>query len=82
MESDGSLSRSQAHVTRSSPEPDESSPYPHISLISILILPSHLRLGLPSSLLSHFPTYIFYACAISPMNATFPAHVILLIWLP
>jgi hypothetical protein len=52
---------------------------PHtISLRSILILFTHLRLGLPSGLFpSDFPTNILYDCRFSPIRAAFPAHHIL-----
>jgi len=47
----------------------------HISLGSSLILPSHLRLDLPSCLLtSSYEQHLLF----STVHATFPAHVILL----
>jgi hypothetical protein len=57
----------------------ESSPCPRpISWRSILILSCHLRLGLPSDLLSGLPTTFLYAPVLSPIRATCPAHLILL----
>jgi hypothetical protein len=51
-------------------------PHP-IFLRSILILPTHLHLGLPSGLFpSYFPTNIVYAFPFSEIGATCPAHLI------
>jgi hypothetical protein len=56
----------------------QSHPIP-ISLRSILILSTHLHLGLPSGLFPHgFPTNILYAFLCSPSLAICPDHLILL----
>ena len=64
-------------ITFPYPEPDRSRPRPHpTSRKSILILSSHLRVGLPSGLLpSGFLPKILYAPFISPICATYPAYL-------
>jgi hypothetical protein len=63
MEAEGSLPQSQVSATCPIPEPDQSNPCPHpTAWRSILILSSHLCLGLPSGLFPlGFPTKTLYA---------------------
>ena len=66
------------HLSLSGASPMQSI-YPHpTSWRSILILSTHLRLGLPSGLFhSGFPTKTLYTPVSLPIRATCPAHLIL-----
>ena len=68
---------SVCHLSLSWASPNQST-YPHpTSWRSILILSTHLRLGLPIGLLpSDFPTKTLHTPLSSPMCATSPAHLI------
>ena len=81
MEPECSLPQSQVPATCPYPEPARSSPcrsHP-TSWRSILILSSHLSLGLPSGLFpSVFPNKTLYTSLLSRIHATCPAHLILL----
>jgi hypothetical protein len=75
MEPEGSLPYSQEPSTGPYSEPDQSNPSHPISLRSILILYTYLRLGLPSGLFpSRFHTNILYVFLFSPIRAIYPAH--------
>jgi hypothetical protein len=78
MEPEGLLSCLQESSTGLHPQPDRSSPYHPIYLRSILILSTHLHLGLPSGLSpSGFPTNILHKLFCSPIRATCHAYHIL-----
>ena len=67
------------HLSLSWPSPIQSTYPHHISCRSILILSTHLRLGLPIGLFpSGYPTKILYTPLSLPISATCPAHLILL----
>jgi hypothetical protein len=82
MEHEGSIPCSQEPSTSPYHEPDQYSTYhPILSFLrSILILSTHLRLGLPSGLFaSGFPTNLLYTILVSPIRATYSAHLFLLV---
>ena len=74
MQPEGSLPHSQASATCPYPGPAQSNPHKHTptSWRSILILSTHLRLGLPSGLFpSGFPTKTLY----TPSSHPYAPHV-------
>ena len=79
MEPEGSSSHSQEPATYPYPDPGRSSlsPPPHTTCRrSVLILPSHLRLGLPSGLLpTGFPTKSPCTPLLAFICATCRAHL-------
>ena len=81
MEPEGSLPLSQVPAICSYPKPYHFIPCLSLptSWRSILILSSHLSLGLPSGLFpSGFPTKTMYTPLLSPIRAKRSAHIILL----
>ena len=79
MEPEGSSRCSKEPFKSPYPEPHKSSPCPHpTSWRSILILTSHLRLGLPRGLFpSGFPAKTLYTPLLVTIRATCPTHLIL-----
>jgi hypothetical protein len=66
-------------ISRRITRPDQSSPHHSItSPRSILILSTHLRLGLPSSFFTLAYPPITYTRSIFPIRATCPTHLILI----
>jgi len=80
MKPKSSLEWSHEPATYPIPKPDQSSRCSHpVSLRSVLILSSHLRLGLPSGRIpAGFPIKILLALLLTPVCTTWPTHINLL----
>ena len=72
METEGSLPHLQVPATCLYPEPARSSPHPHIPLPEkfILILSSHLRLGLPTGRCTPLRNEYYIAPQVYASNVT------------
>jgi len=74
-----SSTHSQQPATCPYPEPSQFTVNPHpISLLPILILSFHLRLGLSNGLFSHIPSKTQQASVLFSIRATYPVHGILI----
>ena len=79
MEPEGTLPHSQGLVTCPYSEPYQCSPCPHTtSWRLILILHSHVRLGLPNVSFPGFPRQNIVSTFLFHLRATCPTHFILL----
>jgi hypothetical protein len=80
MEPKGSMPCSKEPSTGPYPESCESNPHhPILYLRYILVLSTHLRLGIPRGFFPFgVPTNVLYAFLFSPIRATCLAHLILL----